>query len=323
MKRNTLLIAIFFSLSLVLLSPKPVYAACSLGTLSTQSIIASPVYDRNITLPNTIRIQNATTPFRNQTLFVYLVSLSNSYGEPLGQLPIDSSGNGQLQFSFANIDINRLQSGPAELRFGSQSVFSPSQACATYTTSITGQPPCLSLGATCDPNASATTTFCDAGAICNPTTRQVSMQQLSTYECTYRSGSCLECEISPSGQEIGCTNTTKAICLDKCEQQRVSGPNITCASGRGINTALGCIDVSNFSSLVRTILGILIGLGGGIALLLMGYGVFIVSTSAGIPDKVNEGKSIITAAAGGLLFVVLSVVLFQLIGVNILRLPGL
>ena len=53
------------------------------------------------------------------------------------------------------------------------------------------------------------------------------------------------------------------------------------------------------------------------------YGVFIVTTSAGIPDKLKEGSEIITSAIAGLIFVLLSVFLLNLIGINILGLPGL
>ncbi|HEX9008129.1 MAG TPA: hypothetical protein VF837_02610 [Patescibacteria group bacterium] len=101
------------------------------------------------------------------------------------------------------------------------------------------------------------------------------------------------------------------------------GPVGACGD-QGIETAIGCIS-TNFSSggFLQTILGVSVGLGGGIALLLMLYGTFIVMTSAGIPDKLNQGKEIITSAATGLVFIILSIVLMNLIGVSILGLPGL
>lgn len=89
------------------------------------------------------------------------------------------------------------------------------------------------------------------------------------------------------------------------------------------DTALGPINTRNFSESLKQFFTIAIGIGGGLALLLMAYGVFIITTSAGIPDKVNEGKNIITAAAGGLIFIVLSVVVFRIVGVDILGIPGI
>ena len=91
----------------------------------------------------------------------------------------------------------------------------------------------------------------------------------------------------------------------------------------GINTALGCIQVGSGNELVATILKISLGVGGGIALALILYGVFIITTSAGMPDKLKAGKEIITSAIVGLIFIILSVFLVNLIGINILGIPGL
>lgn len=101
---------------------------------------------------------------------------------------------------------------------------------------------------------------------------------------------------------------------------------ITCGSDNmGVQTALGCISFSADpgNGLVASILKLSIGLGGGIALALILYGIFIVTTSAGIPDKLKAGSEIITSAIVGLLFIILSVFLINLIGINILGLPGL
>jgi len=95
-----------------------------------------------------------------------------------------------------------------------------------------------------------------------------------------------------------------------------------CAEGE-INTALGCIstDISS-GGFVNDILKLAIGLGGTVALLLILVGVFIITTSAGIPDKLNQGKELITSAVSGLLFIILSIFLLNLIGVEILSIPG-
>lgn len=92
-----------------------------------------------------------------------------------------------------------------------------------------------------------------------------------------------------------------------------------------IETAIGCISTKadGTNSFFASIIKIAVGLGGGLALILMLYGVFIVTTSAGIPDKLKEGSEIITSAVAGLIFILLSVFLLNLIGINILGLPGL
>lgn len=98
----------------------------------------------------------------------------------------------------------------------------------------------------------------------------------------------------------------------------------TCSADE-IETAIGCISTKadGTDSFFGSIIKIAVGLGGGLALTLMLYGVFIVTTSAGIPDKLKEGSEIITSAIAGLIFILLSVFLLNLIGINILGLPGL
>jgi len=120
-----------------------------------------------------------------------------------------------------------------------------------------------------------------------------------------------------------CDNVNQ--CYNTTAEGPESRPGFLCGSdNKGINTALGCISFDAESGgFVRSLLGILIGLGGGVALLLILYGVFIVTTSAGIPDKLNSGKEIISSAVAGLVFIILAIFLMNLIGVKILALPGL
>ncbi len=91
-----------------------------------------------------------------------------------------------------------------------------------------------------------------------------------------------------------------------------------------IDTALGCISTdATGGGFVQSLLTIIIGLGGGVALLLILYGVFIVTSSAGIPEKLKSGNEIITSAIAGLLFIIMAIFLMNLIGIKILALPGL
>lgn len=101
-----------------------------------------------------------------------------------------------------------------------------------------------------------------------------------------------------------------------------SGTGAYCPDGKSINTGLGCIPTTT-EGFVGAILTIAISLGGGIALLLILYGTFVVTTSAGIPDKLNEGQETISAAVQGLVFIIMSIVLLNLIGIKILQIPGL
>lgn len=87
-----------------------------------------------------------------------------------------------------------------------------------------------------------------------------------------------------------------------------------------VNTAFGKISTDP-AELVNTLLTIAIGVAGGIAFLLIVYGGFRMAFSQGDPKAVQEARDIITSAIVGLLLIVFSVFLLNLIGVDILGLP--
>lgn len=89
-----------------------------------------------------------------------------------------------------------------------------------------------------------------------------------------------------------------------------------------INTALGCIPASDLNEFIKWILGKLIFVASGIAFLLMAFGALQILTSAGNPEKIKAGSELITSALSGLLFIILSLFLLKLIGVDILHIPG-
>jgi hypothetical protein len=94
---------------------------------------------------------------------------------------------------------------------------------------------------------------------------------------------------------------------------------ITLGGKEGSWTALGCIPVDP-RDFVAWLLARAIGIGGGIAFLLMLWGGFQIITSAGDPERLNAGKEIITSAIAGLLLIIFSLFLLKLIGIDILGL---
>jgi hypothetical protein len=92
------------------------------------------------------------------------------------------------------------------------------------------------------------------------------------------------------------------------------------ATASAIDTPFGRIrtDPVGFATDVVTI-GVAIA--GGVAFLLMIYGSFRLMFAAGNPESVQQGREIITAAIIGLIVVVFSVFILNLIGVSILGLP--
>jgi hypothetical protein len=109
------------------------------------------------------------------------------------------------------------------------------------------------------------------------------------------------------------TNTPRplpAVCLD-------AAGNVI-----GIDSAIGCIPTENQNEFVTFILRWGVGIGGGIALLLIAYASIMIITGGDNPEKVQAGKELLTAALAGLLLLVFSVFTLRIIGVEILRIPG-
>lgn len=92
-------------------------------------------------------------------------------------------------------------------------------------------------------------------------------------------------------------------------------PNNSCP------TALGPIS-TNPTGFVKSVFGILLSLAGGIALLLIMVSGYRIMASQGNPEKVKEAQESLTSAIVGLLFIIFSLTILQVIGVDILKIPG-
>lgn len=108
------------------------------------------------------------------------------------------------------------------------------------------------------------------------------------------------------------------------ENAGTGSSGIECETGgsRGINTAIGCIPYDGPSSLAAFFLRWGVGIGGGIAFLLMVYAGFMIMSSTGNPERLKAGQELLTSSIAGLIMLIFSVFVLRLIGVNILDLPG-
>jgi len=100
-------------------------------------------------------------------------------------------------------------------------------------------------------------------------------------------------------------------------------PNCVTNGQPGINTAIGCIPFTDTNAFIGFILRWAIGIAGGVAFILIVVAAFQIITSTGNPQKIQAGKELLTAAIAGLMLIIFSVFILQLIGVSILRIPGL
>jgi len=109
----------------------------------------------------------------------------------------------------------------------------------------------------------------------------------------------------------------KAKC-EACTNQASDDPQV---GGEHIWTAVGCIP-TNYKGLVSTVIKIGVGVAGGFTFLMILAGSFMLTLSQGEPKKITEAKDMITSAIIGLIFIIFSVSILQLIGVQIFKLPG-
>lgn len=105
-------------------------------------------------------------------------------------------------------------------------------------------------------------------------------------------------------------------------EEKLPPGQLSCNEGKGIDTAIGCIPIGNSSELIGFILRWAIGIGGGIAFLLMVYAGFIIMTSTGNPERLKGGQELLTSALAGLIMLIFSVFILRIIGIDILQIPG-
>ncbi len=91
----------------------------------------------------------------------------------------------------------------------------------------------------------------------------------------------------------------------------------------GVNTAIGCVPVlknDSGTSFMAFILRWAIGIGGGIAFLLIVYAGFMIMTASGNPERLKAGQELMTSAISGIILLIFSVFILKVIGIDILGL---
>jgi len=118
-------------------------------------------------------------------------------------------------------------------------------------------------------------------------------------------------DTQPQGKDLG----TYKVCQGNQDCQQ-------CFDEGKAWTALGCIPTDP-TELIKWVFPYLLGFGGLAAFLLIVFAGIQIMTSSGNPEKLKAGKELITSAITGLIFIILSLFLLRVIGVDILRIPGL
>lgn len=147
----------------------------------------------------------------------------------------------------------------------------------------------------------------------------------SVTPCPPRSGK--ESALCPDYNQSFCMNGDPAVGNVVCEViPPFPPPCLTDDMGADgkcekITTGLGVVIPVDPAGFVKSLFGILLSLSGGIALVLIIFSGYQLMTSQGNPEKVQAAKETLTSAIVGLLFIIFSMVILQIIGVKILKMP--
>ena len=88
-----------------------------------------------------------------------------------------------------------------------------------------------------------------------------------------------------------------------------------------VDTAIGPISTEP-QKFVTRIFSFVLGIAGGIALILIMISGYKMMASQGNPEQVQAARDQLTSAVVGLLFIIFSFVILEIIGVDILKIPG-
>jgi hypothetical protein len=117
------------------------------------------------------------------------------------------------------------------------------------------------------------------------------------------------------GCGCGATNCTKTTTFHPgilpC-----NGANGTC------QTAIGPIS-TDFTNAIQTVFQTLLAVSSLVAIVLIIFSAYRLLVSQGNPENVQKAREQLTAAIVGLLFIIFAFVILQLIGFNLLGLPGI
>ena len=74
---------------------------------------------------------------------------------------------------------------------------------------------------------------------------------------------------------------------------------------------------------IETLLRWAVGISSGVAIIVLGYAGFVITTAAGDPKRVQAGRELVTSAFAGIFLIATAVVILNFIGVDILSLDSL
>jgi len=138
---------------------------------------------------------------------------------------------------------------------------------------------------------------------------------------------CIEGKPSSSENVPSCrclpieTYNVAKLCL-QIDNKNEQTACINC-SKNGVWTAIGCFEGTFSEFLTKNILGWGVGLAGVLSMMCIIYAAIKMQLSRGNPDKLKTTQEMLTSCITGLLLIIFSVFILRILGVDVLRIPGL
>lgn len=220
------------------------------------------------------------------TTFISASNLKNTDGTPYnGSVRFEITGSGVLDFS------KNASNGSVRGEFLAKDIGAHSVALRTETIYLGFVP-------------------IRGGYLCPKVSFKTNEENFCGNQCAEKTDAYADQNIT-AGFEL-CSQVNEDDARSECQE---------CHRKEGIWTAVGCIPIKA-DSIIRTIITLGLGIGGGITLLLILAGAFQLSVSSGDAQKVQDAREQITSAIIGLLFIIFSITILRFIGVQFLQLPG-
>lgn len=130
--------------------------------------------------------------------------------------------------------------------------------------------------------------------------------------------SCI-CKLKEASSKILCDEFLTSSASSKAEYSSC----VACANNKGVWTGLGCMQTNQVGSFIGgTIFTLGLGIAGASALLCILYAAIVLQTSRGNPERIKKARENLRACITGLLLIIFSVFILNVIGVSILQIPG-
>ncbi len=140
------------------------------------------------------------------------------------------------------------------------------------------------------------------------------------FKCTFNGTTKISCTSPSSGEMGSCPAACKLVVPGGSVGVGMSANIQGSCPADQIETGIGCIPIGSPTGFAAFFLRWGLGIAGGVAMLVFAYASFMLMTSAGDPKRLQTGKELLFSVISGIIMLVFSMFILNLLGVNILGL---